>query len=72
MLYFIGLANYTILHKNISPASSTFVHNTLSMCVRGKRGSREGPGKVPLREAKTKTDGAESQQHGGGTTGPKS
>lgn len=41
------------------------------MYFRAEGRSRAGPGSISHREAKTQRDGAESQQHGGGSARPK-
>ncbi len=56
---------------HVNPAHLNFNETLVCvMCFRAEGGSRESSGTVPLREAKTQRDGAESQQHGGGAAGP--
>lgn len=60
-----------VLHDHKNATKTYWDNSALFLGSRGEGGSREGPGSVPLREAKTERDGAQSQQRGGGTAGPK-
>lgn len=53
-----------------SPCKSYRI-SAVFMYFRAEGRSREGPGTISHREAKTQRDGAQSQQHGGGSARPK-